>query len=495
VKIMTVLHFVLLGVRTRAALAVLALILLSFAAAPVFAEEALSKEVQKDIEVMIRESKARAALVRNVRESVVHISVEKKVSSSEQQVPELFDDPMFRRFFEPRLPNPPREYKQRGLGSGFIINKDGFILTNNHVVEDADKIIVKLFDGREFEGKLVGRDPATDVAVIHIKAEKLSSARLGNSDETEVGESVIAIGNPFGLEQTVTTGIVSAKGRSGVGVTDYEDFIQTDASINPGNSGGPLINLRGEVIGINSAIFSRGGGNIGIGFAIPINMTTVIAKSLMESGKVTRGFLGVVIQDITQDLADVLNVTVGSGVLISNVGPDSPAAKAGVKQGDLVTQVNGKDVKSSNQLRNLVAAIAPGQSVTLKIMREGKPMQVAVLVGEQPPDMRAAFAAPNGGGAAPRSSLGMTVEPLNPATAQQYGYAGLNGLIVTDVQPNTPAALAGLRTGALIIEANRKPVRSPADLQRAVEETGSGKSLLLLVRVSDMSRFLVIKVP
>jgi serine protease Do len=281
-----------------------------------------------------------------------------------------------------------------------------------------------------------------------------------------------------------------------VGVSDYEDFIQTDASINPGNSGGPLINLEGEVIGINTAIFSRSGGNMGIGFAIPINMTQAVMTSLIENGKVTRGFLGVVIQDVTQELADALGIKPGSGVLISSVGPDSPAAKAGIKQGDVITSFNNKEVKNSNQLRNTVASIAPGATVPAAILRDGKPMKVNVQVTEQPVDMRTAFQpGPGGGGPLPQGFLGMTVEALNPATAKQFGYEGLNGLVVTDVDEDGPAAQAGMRQGALILEANRHAVRNPSDLDQAIKATGSGKSLLLLVRLGDVSRFLVIKVP
>ena len=479
------------GARLLRALFVLILLLIPIAA-PIWAQDNL----QKDIELLQRASKARAAIVKEIRKSVVNISVEKKVSSGESDAPDLFNDPFFRRFFQPRLPNQPgqpREFKQRGLGSGVIVSKDGYILTNSHVAGDADKILVKLPDGRELDAKLVGTDPATDVAVLQVKADNLPFAKLGNSDELDVGETVIAIGNPFGLEQTVTSGIVSAKGRSGVGVSDYEDFIQTDASINPGNSGGPLINLEGEVIGINTAIFSRSGGNMGIGFAIPINMTRAVMNALIENGKVTRGFLGVVIQDVTQELADALGVQPGSGVLISSVGPDSPAAQAGIKQGDLIVSFNDKEVKTSNQLRNTVAGIAPGAKVPVALVREGKTIKLAVQVGEQPANLRAAFR--EEGEAAPQGTLGMMLEPLNPATAQQLGYVGLNGLVVTQVEPESPAALAGLRQGALVLEANRKPMRTPADFERAVQETGSGKSLLLLVRLGDVSRFLVIKVP
>ncbi len=459
-----------------------------------FAQRALAQDdLQRDIDALIRASKARAAIVKGVKDSVVHISVTKKVQEQDgSRLPDLFNDEFFRRFFKPRMPDPPREFRQRGMGSGVIVSEDGYILSNNHVVGDADEVIVKLTDGREFKAEIVGTDPASDIAVIRVDATDLPAAKMGNSDELEIGESVIAIGNPFGLEQTITAGIVSAKGRSGVGVTDYEDFIQTDASINPGNSGGPLINLRGEVVGINTAIFSRSGGNMGIGFAIPINMTQAIMKSLIATGKVTRGFLGVVIQDVTQDLADALDVEVNSGVLIANVGPDSPADRAGIQQGDLIVTFNGRPVKSSNQLRNAVAAIRPGDSVPVNLIREGREMEVDVEIGEQPTDMRAAF---QPGSQQPMDFFGMSVEPLNPASAEQFGYVGLTGLLVTTIEEDSPAAKAGLRQGALIVEANRTPMKTVAEFRRVVEKTGSGKNLLLLVRLGEISRFLVIKVP
>ena len=459
-----------------------------------FAQRALAQDdLQRDIDALIRASKARAAIVKSVKDSVVHISVTKKVQGQDgSRLPDLFNDEFFRRFFKPRMPDPPREFRQRGMGSGVIVSEDGYILSNNHVVGDADEVIVKLTDGREFKAEIVGTDPASDIAVIRVDATDLPAAKMGNSDELEIGESVIAIGNPFGLEQTITAGIVSAKGRSGVGVTDYEDFIQTDASINPGNSGGPLINLRGEVVGINTAIFSRSGGNMGIGFAIPINMTQAIMKSLIATGKVTRGFLGVVIQDVTQDLADALDVEVNSGVLIANVGPDSPADRAGIRQGDLIVTFNGRPVKSSNQLRNAVAAIRPGDSVPVSLIRDGREREVDVEIGEQPADMRAAF---QPGSQQPMDFFGMSVEPLNPASAEQFGYVGLTGLLVTTIEEDSPAAKAGLRQGALIVEANRTPMKTVAEFRRVVEKTGSGKNLLLLVRLGEISRFLVIKVP
>ncbi|MEE8436481.1 MAG: trypsin-like peptidase domain-containing protein, partial [bacterium] len=303
-------------------------------------------EIQRAIEALRMASKARAAIVRAVAPSVVHISVEKAVTSRPErgrrrgrQAPDFFEDDFFRKFFGPRLPDS-RRFQRRGLGSGSIVDSRGYILTNNHVIENADRIIVKLKNGEEYQAELIGADPPSDLAVLKIDAKNLPVAKLGNSDAIQVGETVIAIGNPFGLEQTVTQGIVSAKKRSQVGLTDYEDFIQTDASINPGNSGGPLINLNGEIIGINTAIFSRSGGSMGIGFSIPINMARQIMISLIDHGKFVRGFLGVVIQDINKELAEALGVQPKEGVLIANVGPKTPAGKAGIRQQDIILTFN-----------------------------------------------------------------------------------------------------------------------------------------------------------
>ena len=476
-----------LGWNRTIRLAVTAIAMAMLFSPPAFAQDT----IQADIDALIRASKARAAIVARVKGAVVHISVEKTVEGkARQNRPDLFNDEFFRRFFQPRIPIPPREYKQRGMGSGVIVSEDGLILTNNHVVGEADKIVVKLPDGREFDGELVGTDPGSDIALIRIDGDDLPTVPLGDSDELQIGESVIAIGNPFGLEQTITAGIVSAKGRSGVGVSDYEDFIQTDASINPGNSGGPLINLKGEVVGINTAIFSRSGGNLGIGFAIPINMTKSIMESLIASGKVIRGFLGVVIQDVNQDLADALGVEVNAGVLIANVGPGTPAEDAGILRGDLIVSINGNPVHSSNALRNAVAAMKPGTVVPVIALRDGDEVGLEVIIGEKPDDMSTAFQKDQS-----QEFLGMGLEPLSPSAAKQFGYEGLAGLLVTSVDRNSPAGESGMRDGTLITEANRKPVQSLKAFQDAVAGVGRGKNLLLLVRFGEMSRFLVIKVP
>ncbi|HHD64494.1 MAG TPA: Do family serine endopeptidase [Desulfobulbaceae bacterium] len=304
----------------------------------------------ENIALLDRSAKAFAAVVKKAGPAVVYVEVEKSVhvAGGQGSPYDFFSDPFFERFFGPQFKHPriprQREFKQRGAGSGFIIDADGYILTNNHVVSDADKITVRLSDEREFTAKVVGTDPQSDVALIKIDGKNLPVLPLGNSDKLQVGEWVIAIGNPFELYQTVTVGVVSAKGRNRMGISDYENYIQTDAAINPGNSGGPLLNIHGEAIGINSAIFSRSGGYMGIGFAIPINMAKNIEQQLLQHGKVTRGWLGVMIQNVNKDLAKSFNLTSTHGVLISEVSAHSPAEKAGIKQGDVVLAIDGKKV-------------------------------------------------------------------------------------------------------------------------------------------------------
>lgn len=465
-------------------------------------------ETQKAIQALIAGSKARAAIVKEVSKAVVHISVEKTVKNNgprengpQSRKPDLFDDEFFRKFFAPRLPVPPREFKQRGLGSGTIVDKRGYILTNNHVIADADKIVVKLKDGTELKAKLIGADPATDIAVLKIEGKNLPLATLGNSDQLEVGETVIAIGNPFGLEQTVTQGIVSAKGRSQVGLTDYEDFIQTDASINPGNSGGPLINLYGRIVGVNTAIFSRSGGNMGIGFSIPINQARVVMAALIDSGKVTRGFLGVVIQDVTPELAEAMGVDVKEGVLIANVGEDTPAGKSGIRQSDIILRFNGRTVKNTNALRNVVAATKPGEKVPVELIRDGKPERIMVEVGEQPKDMRAAIRGHGNGQGQdpaddhPEAVLGLEVQPLSPDLANRLGYTGASGVLISNVKPDSPAAQAGLRRGALIEKVNRRSIKNVQEFRTQISKVASGKSILMLVRFERSNQFHVVKKP
>jgi serine protease Do len=401
---------------------------------------------------------------------------------------DFFGDEFFDRFFRPRFPE--GEYKIQGLGSGVIVDGEkGYIITNNHVVEGADELKINLGDKREFDGKVVGTDPQTDIAIVKIDGKNLPSAKLGDSDTIRVGQWAIAIGSPFGLTQTVSVGIISATGRANVGVAAYEDMIQTDAAINPGNSGGPLVNIRGEIIGINTAIFTRSGGYQGIGFAIPINMVKIIMKDLIEKGKVTRGWLGVVIQDIDPALAKSFNVTVTEGVLVSDVQENSPAKEAGFERGDIVIEYDGKSIRDVNHLRNTVAQTEVGKKVKVKVLRDGKEKELIVKIGEQPPELFATArgAEPTG------KDLGMTVQNLTKELAKSFGIEEDSGVIVSEVQPGSPAAMADIREGDLIKEVNRKKITNVTEFKKALGEADSEKGVLLLVKRGEFSRYVIIK--
>lgn len=422
------------------------------------------------------------AVAKLARASVVNIaSSQKSKESSERFFNPFFDDPMFRRFFgEPpeRRGPAPREHREQGLGSGVIVSADGYILTNNHVVEQADDIKVLLPDKRTFKAKIVGTDPKTDVAVIKIDARDLPTLVWGDSSQLQVGELVLAVGNPFGLNQTVTMGIISAVGRANMGIVDYEDFIQTDAAINPGNSGGALVNLRGELIGINTAIFSRTGGNMGIGFAIPSNMAKSVMNSLIKYGKVVRGWLGVSIQEVTQDLAKEFGVSDTTGALVADVMDDSPAAKAKLQRGDIITAYNGVKIKDPAHLRSLVADTPPETTVTITVWRDKESRDMKLTVGELPKDL----AKVSRGGAEGRGDhalAGVTVEPLSDRPGKGTRKDG--GVAVTDVEPDSPADRAGLRPGDVIREINRKPIRNIHDFDRAVSQLDAKSSALLLI--------------
>jgi len=401
---------------------------------------------------------------------------------------DFFGDDFFDRFFKQRSPE--GEYKVQGLGSGVIIDSEkGYIITNNHVVEDADELKITLGDKREFDGKVVGTDPQTDIAVVKIEGKNLPSAKLGDSDTIRVGQWAIAIGNPFGLSQTVSIGVISATGRANVGVAQYEDMIQTDAAINPGNSGGPLVNIREEIIGINTAIFTRSGGYQGIGFAIPVNMVKTIMKDLVEKGKVTRGWLGVVIQDITPDLAKSFNVSVTEGVLVSEIQENSPAKEAGFERGDIVVEYDGKAIRDVNHLRNVVAQTEIGKKVKAKVLREGKEKELLVKIGEQPADLFAA-----GPGEVPSGKdLGMTVQNLTKELAKSLGIEEDSGVIVSEVQPGSPAAMSEIIEGDLIKEVNRKKISNVAEFKKALSEGDKEKGILMLVKRGDFSRYVIIK--
>jgi serine protease Do len=429
-------------------------------------------------------------LAKKMRPVVVNISTTQvSESRGEPEFGSPFgdEDPFndfWRRFFGGPVPRGPQ--RQRSLGSGFIIDPDGSILTNNHVVENAQKIVVKLSDDEEFEAKVVGRDSKTDIAVIKISAKNsLPAASLGDSDRLEVGEWVVAIGNPFGLDSTVTSGIVSAKGRH-IGQGPYDNFIQTDASINPGNSGGPLINLRGEVIGINSAIFSRTGGNMGIGFAIPINLAKELLPQLRGKGKVTRGYLGVLIQKVTPEIAESLGMDRGYGALVANVSKDGPAEKAGVKVGDVIVEFDGKEIKDSGDLPIIVARTAVDKKVSMKVLRDKKAVTLSVSVGELKDEEKVASAPEKG-------ELGMTVQKLTPQIAESLGLEKTDGVVVTAVEPGSSADEAGIRRGDVIVEVDRKPVRGVEDYRKAIGASRKGRGVLFLVRRGDSTLFLALK--
>jgi len=386
----------------------------------------------------------------------------------------------------------PQEQRVEGLGSGFIVSPDGYILTNNHVVEGADDLTVTLSDDREFTAKIVGTDPPTDVAVIKIEgASNLPVAYLGDSDKLRIGEMVLAIGSPFGLTETMTQGIISAKGRSNVmDPSSYENFLQTDAAINPGNSGGPLVDLNGAVIGINSAIYSRSGGNQGVGFAIPINMARDIAHSLIDEGKVTRGYLGVFIRDINGDMAKALNVQPSSGVLVDNVIDKSPAQKAGIKDGDIITAINGSKVTSSNDLRNRVASIKPGTPTDFTVLRDGKNMDFKVTLEERTEEV----AQSSNPSEAARGRTGLTLQNLSPDLREQFNLPEeVKGVVITDIDPASPAARTSLQPGDLILEVNRKPVASVADFKKAIDSEANDATVLLRVQRGDTRSFVPLR--
>ncbi len=435
-------------------------------------------------------------LAKVLRPAVVNISTTQQVQQ-ERRIPFPFrgprggeEDPFqdfMRRFFGEGPGGRPRQ--AQSLGSGFIIHPDGLIVTNNHVVENATDIRVKLEDGKEFKATVVGKDPKTDLALIKIDAKGLPIAPFGDSDKLEVGEPVMAIGNPFGLDATVTTGIVSAKGRV-IGEGPYDDFIQTDASINRGNSGGPLINMSGEVVGINTAIFSPTGGSVGIGFATPINQAKTILPQLQAKGSVTRAWLGVSIQQVTPDLAKTLGLAEPRGALVADVLADSPAEKAGMKQGDVIVEFDGKGIKSSTDLPRIVAATPVGKHVSLKVLRDGKETTVQATLGVLD-EQRLASSRP--GSAPAKGKLGMALQDITPEMAKSLGLKDPAGVVVSQVESGSPAEAAGIQVGDVILEVNRTKIKNLKEAQQALEKTGPDKGTLLLVKRGDSQIFVAIK--
>ncbi len=441
-------------------------------------------------------SQAFESAAARVNQSVVPIQSE-EVRKVQDPFSQFFGgDDFFRRFFGGNMPRGEQKQTVRALGSGVIVSSDGYILTNNHVVDGATKLTVTLQDKQKYTAKIVGRDQQTDLAVIKIDAKGLSAASLGNSDDVKVGQWVIAVGNPFELMHTVTAGIISAKGRSDTRLAEYGDFIQTDASINPGNSGGALADLDGNVVGINTAIVSpNGSGNIGIGFAVPINLAKNIMKSLIAHGKVSRGYLGLLPQDIDESLAKAMNLKTTDGALVGDVTAGGPSEKAGVKQGDIITEFNGTKVTGATQLRNLVADAGPGSEAKLGILRDGKSMDLTVKLGERPKNLNGNEENNEGGSNEESSStkLGLSVQALTSDLANQLGYKGEHGVVVTNVTSGSPAEDAGLQRGDLIKEVDRKAVNSPSEFEAAVRKSGKGNGIALLVQRGQNSFFVAIQ--
>jgi len=434
-----------------------------------------------------------ADLVDRLKPAVVNISTTQTVRAGSSPFSSPFSnngspferyfwgDEFFERFFGDA---PQREFKKKSLGSGFIISSDGYILTNNHVVEKSDKILVKLSDGNEFEAKIIGKDAKTDIALIKIKPTvSLHVVEIGDSDKLRVGDWVLAIGNPFGLEQTVTAGIVSAKGRV-IGAGPYDDFIQTDASINPGNSGGPLFNMEGKVIGINTAIVAQGQG---IGFAIPVSMAKSILPDLKTKGKVSRGWLGISVQDITEDIAKSMKHKDRQGALVAEVFRGDPASNAGIKPGDIITEINGKKVNNSHELLLMIANFHVGDRIDIKLQRDNRSMNVHVLVAERTD--RSEFAARN----TSEDAYGMVVHDITPEIAQYLGLSSRTGVIVTDVREGSPADDVGLQSQDVILQVNRVKIASKKDYLKEISRKETGQNLLLLVKRGQSTFFVALR--
>ena len=420
-----------------------------------------------------------APMLERVTSGVVNIATSGTVRVQENP---LFNDPFFRHFFD--VPSQPRQRRTQSLGSGVIVDADkGYIITNNHVIDKADEITITLRNGEQHKAKLIGTDPDTDVAVIQIKAKNLTAIPMANSEKLRVGDFAIAIGNPFGLGQTVTSGIISALERSGLGIEGYENFIQTDASINPGNSGGALVNLNGELIGINTAIFSKSGGNIGIGFAIPTNMANDIMQQLLKYGEVKRGRLGAQAQDLTPQLAEAFGIPFRRGAVIAQVAKNSPADKAGLKPGDIVTQINGRPVRDADTLRNTVGLLRVGQTVSMQVLRNNKTLTIEATI-----KITEAAVGDSASGDKIHDQLsGTTLQNIMP-DSRLYGQ--IEGVIIAAVEPASTAARTGLRRGDIITSANRKNIKSIAELKAAINNS---KSLLINIRRGNGSLFLYLQ--
>jgi serine protease Do len=443
------------------------------------------------IESLRQTGKAFSSVARKVSPSVVFIQVEGRVTRAENGGEWPFQDDLLRRFFGDDLPGlsrpaPRQERRTLGQGSGFVFATRGdtaYILTNSHVVDDAARVRVKLHDGREYDAALQGTDPRSDVAVLKLQARGLAPLKWGDSARLEVGEWVVAMGNPFGLSHTLTTGVVSAKGRTSLGINDYEDFIQTDAAINPGNSGGPLLNLDGEVVGMNTAIFSRSGGHMGVGFAIPSNLARTIADQLLATGRVVRGYIGLTVQPLSMEIAEALQLKDSRGALVNEVQAGSPAEAAGLRPGDVLTHFDGTPLADGGQYRNRAALARPGSTVTLGLIREGKPQQIAVQVRllDEEALQRAEAAA----------ALGIAVR--SPTADELRRLRVAKAVVVNGVAPRSVAALAGIRAGTVIFEVNRKPVGTPDEFAAALAESAESGAALLRLGDNGRSRQLTLR--
>ncbi len=468
------------------------LLLTSLAFSPAYAKD-------DGIESLRQTSKSFASVAKAVSPSVVFIEVE---SSAPVADITPFGDDFLKHFFgesfpglQPKKQMPERQRRALAHGSGFVFKtKDGllsdtiYIITNNHVVKDADKIRVTFKDGSEYDARITGRDPQSDVAVIEINNGDLPVLELGDSSKLEVGDWVVAIGNPFGLSHTLTVGVVSAKGRTSLGINDYEDFIQTDAAINPGNSGGPLVDLDGRVVGINTAIFTRGGGGyMGIGFAIPINMAKDIASQLINEGEVSRGHLGIVIQSLTAELAESFDLKNKQGILISDVMEDSPAAKAGLKRGDIIIAYRGKHITDIGDFRNQVSLTSPGNKEELTIIRDGREINMMVTIGKREDEQILAR-----GPTQSTEQLGLTVQTITQELARQFNAKAGEGVVVTQVQQGSISAMAGIKVGTVILQVDRKAVKSADDFMRELNNASKNKRVLLLLRMGNAQHFVVL---
>lgn len=445
---------------------------------------------EQSVDLLTKTGRAMAEVTAAVKPGIVNILTTRTVKVGSSQDPFL-DDPFFKRFFGDqfgRQRQQPREQKSSGLGSGVIVSQEGYIITNSHVVKDADEIKVTLTDKREFIGKVIGSDLKTEIAVVKIDAKGLPIVPWGNSDKLQVGEVVLAVGNPFGLNQTVTMGIVSALGRANVGIADYEDFIQTDAAINPGNSGGALVNVKGEVVGINTAIYSTSGGYQGIGFAIPSNMVKSIMESLIARGKVVRGWLGVSIQKVTPELALQFDLKDEVGALVGDIVEDGPAEKAGLERGDIILEYDGKKIEEPYILRNMVANTLPGEQHTIKILRDGKSKEMTVTIGELPSDAQQ----PAEAGDFQNVLKGVGVQELNPELAKKLRIPDkIKGVIVSDIEEKSTASGA-LMQGDVIQEINRKKVTDVKSYKDIVARIKKEESVLLLIFRGGSSLFITL---